>query len=201
MTPFHSVDVTGAWTTACGPAEKGGSSCGTETGSGSSENSGLSNIWVTQWSVHTLLNRFFFSGENMREREDSLELRKVRIDVLNPKISQWFSKNISYLTCAQWKFSFALTQVFAKNKENVANTLPQEMLFLPPSWTRSSHGAAGDMDWQTQNPANPPSLVRANACESRLNWCQRNTCLLICLEARALSAANETGLVKFLTMP
>lgn len=63
--------------------------------------------------------------------------KKIKI-----KISQQLSRNISHLT-PQNKNALAFSLFFVKNNKNKTNVLLWEVIFLPPSFMKSSQGQRG----------------------------------------------------------
>lgn len=109
------------------------------------------------------------------------------------KISQQLSRNISHLT-PQNKNALAFTLFFVKNNKNKTNVLLWEVIFLPPSFTKSSQGQGGKR--RVPSPGDLPSPLHAGVSHA---WCQGHAYLLTHPEAWAMSAANERGLGNFIT--
>lgn len=109
------------------------------------------------------------------------------------KISQQLSRNISHLT-PQNKNALAFRLFFVKNNKNKTNVLLWEVIFLPPSFTKSSQGQGGKR--RVPSPGDLPSPLHAGVSHA---WCQGHAYLLTHPEAWAMSAANERGLGNFIT--
>lgn len=114
--------------------------------------------------------------------------KKIKI-----KISQQLSRNISHLT-PQNKNALAFSLFFVKNNKNKTNVLLWEVIFLPPSFTKSSQGQGGKR--RVPSPGDLPSPLHAGVSHA---WCQGHAYLLTHPEAWAMSAANERGLGNFIT--